>query len=245
MSELEEAKLNPDLKTEEQTLNEPISLSDAEETSSLVSDDSSVVSQEDAPIEQDLTMVDSASDTDDDDDDEEILSHSPVPSSASEEDTDKSPIGLSETDDDDDDDDADDNTDDDEIESDMLKKLEKDTYEDILLSYHPEIKQNNYNEILAMCKITRGGGGIISDVLHRTLPWLTKYERARVLGLRSKQLSNGADAFIEIPSGMISGYKIAVEELSQKRIPFIIRRPIPNGGSEYWKLEDLELLNSY
>jgi len=244
MSELEEAKLNPDLKTEEQTLNEPISLSDAEETSSLVSDDSSVVSQEDVPIEQDLTIVDSVSDTedDDDDDDEDILSHSPVPSSASEEDTDKSPIGLSETDDDADD--TDDNTDD-EIESDMLKKLEKDTYEDILLSYHPEIKQNNYNEILAMCKITRGGSGIISDMLHRTLPWLTKYERARVLGLRSKQLSNGADAFIEIPSGMISGYKIAVEELSQKRIPFIIRRPIPNGGSEYWKLEDLELLNSY
>ena len=29
-------------------------------------------------------------------------------------------------------------------------------------------------------------------------------------------------------------------ELKLKRIPFIIRRPLPNGGSEYWKIQDLE-----
>ena len=132
-----------------------------------------------------------------------------------------------------------------EVESEMLRKLEKDAYADILLSYHPEIKQNNYNEILAMCKIVRDAKGIITDGLHKTIPWLTKYERARVLGLRAKQLNNGADAFIEIPPGMINGDKIALEELNQKKIPFIIRRPIPNGGTEYWRLEDLELLNSY
>ena len=138
-----------------------------------------------------------------------------------------------------------DDDDTDEDETDMLRKLEKDAYSDILLNYHPETKHANYNEILAMCKIVRDSNGIVSDDMHKTLTWLTKYERARVLGLRSKQLSYGADAFIDVPAGMISGYKIAVEELSQKKIPFIIRRPIPNGGSEYWKLEDLELLNSY
>jgi DNA-directed RNA polymerase I, II, and III subunit RPABC2 len=136
-------------------------------------------------------------------------------------------------------------TDDEEVESEMLRKLEKDAYADILLNYHPEIKQNNYNDILAMCKIVRDAKGIITDGLHKTIPWLTKYERARVLGLRTKQLNNGADAFIEIPPGMINGNKIALEELNQKKVPFIIRRPIPNGGTEYWRLEDLELLNSY
>jgi DNA-directed RNA polymerase I, II, and III subunit RPABC2 len=135
--------------------------------------------------------------------------------------------------------------DDEEVESEMLRKLEKDAYADILLNYHPEIKQNNYNDILAMCKIVRDAKGIITDGLHKTIPWLTKYERARVLGLRAKQLNNGADAFIEIPPGMINGNKIAMEELNQKKVPFIIRRPIPNGGTEYWRLEDLELLNSY
>ena len=141
--------------------------------------------------------------------------------------------------------DDDETSSDEEVESEMLRKLEKDAYADILLSYHPEIKQNNYNDILAMCKIVRDAKGIITDGLHKTIPWLTKYERARVLGLRTKQLNNGADAFIEIPPGMINGNKIALEELNQKKVPFIIRRPIPNGGTEYWRLEDLELLSSY
>ena len=35
---------------------------------------------------------------------------------------------------------------------------------------------------------------------------------------------------------------IAEEELKQKKIPFIIRRPLPNGASEYWKVKDLEML---
>ena len=35
---------------------------------------------------------------------------------------------------------------------------------------------------------------------------------------------------------------IAVKELEQKKTPFIIRRPLPNGGSEYWRVQDLEIL---
>ena len=31
-------------------------------------------------------------------------------------------------------------------------------------------------------------------------------------------------------------------ELKERKLPFIIRRPLPSGGSEYWKVEDLELL---
>ena len=41
---------------------------------------------------------------------------------------------------------------------------------------------------------------------------------------------------------MIEGLTIAEKELEAKKIPFIIRRPIPNGGSEYWKVSDLEML---
>jgi len=41
---------------------------------------------------------------------------------------------------------------------------------------------------------------------------------------------------------MIDGYLIALKELDQKKIPFIIQRPLPNGGSEYWRLCDLEML---
>ena len=141
--------------------------------------------------------------------------------------------------------DDEDEDEDDEVDSEMLRKLDKDEFSSILLDYHPEIKQNNYNDIIAMCKVVRDNNGVISDGFHKTIPWLTKYERARVLGIRAKQLNNGADAFVEVPSSMISGYKIAIEELKVKKIPFIIRRPIPNGGTEYWKLQDLELLETY
>ena len=191
---------------------------------------------DETPVEENITIHDSASDTptselsEIDDQEKEEKQSLDTPSASP-----QSLVSDSSVEDEDDD----------EVESEMLRKLDKDIYGDILLKYHPEIKQNNYNDILAMCKIVRDSKGIVTDAFHKTLPWLTKYERARVLGLRSKQLNNGADAFIEVPPSMISGYKIAIEELNQKKIPFIIRRPIPNGGTEYWKLEDLELLHSY
>ena len=131
-------------------------------------------------------------------------------------------------------------TDNDSEDEDALQKLESDIHRDILLQYHPEIEQKNYKEILALCKIMRDVKGVIVDPLHRTLPFITKYERARVLGLRSKQLNTGSDAFIDVPENVIDGLIIAQLELKEKKIPFIVRRPLPNGESEYWKLSDLE-----
>jgi DNA-directed RNA polymerase I, II, and III subunit RPABC2 len=123
-----------------------------------------------------------------------------------------------------------------------FQKLEQDIQADKLLVYHPELLQNNYKEISAMCKIVRDKNGNIIDPLHRTVPFLTKYEKARVLGTRIKQLNNNADAFIEVSPDIIDARIIAEKELEDKKIPFIIRRPLPNGANEYWRLEDLELI---
>jgi DNA-directed RNA polymerase I, II, and III subunit RPABC2 len=143
-----------------------------------------------------------------------------------------------------DDDDEDENDEDDEEDLDeSLKKLEKDIDNDIILKHHPEIIQNNYDEILALCKIIRNDKGVIVDELHKTYPFITKYEYARVIGMRAKQLNNGADPFVKVDRGMIDGYTIALKEMEEKKIPFIIARPLPNGGREYWKLQDLELIH--
>jgi DNA-directed RNA polymerase I, II, and III subunit RPABC2 len=91
-----------------------------------------------------------------------------------------------------------------------------------------------------MVKVVRDKDGIIIDDLHKTIPYLTKYERARILGQRAKQINSGAIPFVKVPENVIDGYIIAEIELKQKKIPFIIRRPLPNGGSEYWKVHDLE-----
>ena len=90
--------------------------------------------------------------------------------------------------------------------------------------------------------VTRDETNIIIDPLHKTIPFLTKYEKARVLGQRSKQIECGAKPLVKVPENVIEGYIIAELELHQKRIPFIIKRPIPGGAFEYWNLKDLEII---
>ena len=121
-----------------------------------------------------------------------------------------------------------------------MQKLEQDINTDYLHAYHPEIKQINYKELLTLSNITRNKKGIIVDPLHKTLPFLTRYEKAKILGLRAKQINHGAKPFIEIPREVIDGHTIAYMELTQNSVPFIIRRPLPNSGSEYWKVSDLK-----
>ena len=137
-------------------------------------------------------------------------------------------------------------TDDEEEEEDdedgeaYLQKFDHSINENYIVNYHPESVLQNYDEILAMVKVIRDKDGIIVDDLHKTIPFLTKYERARILGQRAKQINSGSTTFVKVPENVIDGYLIAELELKEKKIPFIIRRPLPNGGSEYWSLRDLE-----
>lgn len=73
-----------------------------------------------------------------------------------------------------------------------------------------------------------------------TDPCLTKYEKTKVLAERTQQIENGAMLYIPITDKLTDAYTIALEEFKLKKIPFIIRRPLPNlKGFEYWKLNDL------
>ena len=121
-----------------------------------------------------------------------------------------------------------------------LQKFDQSVNQNYILNFHPESVLQNYDEILSMTKIIRDTNGLIIDKLHRTIPFLTKYEKSRILGQRAKQINSGAYPFVKVPENVIDGYIIAELELKQQRIPFIIRRPLPNGGSEYWKVKDLE-----
>ena len=133
-------------------------------------------------------------------------------------------------------------SDDDEYEAEDFQKLDDEMRKNYITMNHPESITQNYDEIYKLSKIVRNKNNIIIDSAHRTLPMLTKYEKARILGVRAKQINNGAVPFIELKENIIDGYLIAERELAEKKIPFIIRRPIPNRGSEYWRLEDLEII---
>ena len=135
--------------------------------------------------------------------------------------------------------DDDDDDDDDEV----FDKIDKSRQESIIQNHHPELKTLNYEEIETLCVVIRDNKGIVIDPLHKTLPILSRYEKARILGERADQINSGAQPFIEVESSMIDGYLIAMKELDEKKIPFIIQRPLPNGGCEYWRLSDLEIIS--
>jgi len=139
-----------------------------------------------------------------------------------------------------DDDDEDEDDDDDDIN--YLQKFDEVTQQTIISDFHPELQFHNYHEIDIMSRVVRNDKGQIIDPLHKTLPFITRYEKARILGERAKQINSGGKPLVEVDASVIDGYLIAVKEFDEKKIPFILKRPLPNGGCEYWKFSDLEIL---
>ena len=79
----------------------------------------------------------------------------------------------------------------------------------------------------------------ISNTKKKTIPFLTKFEKARIMGVRIQQLANGAKPRINIDN-LKNINEIVEKELEERKIPFIIRRRLPNGKFEDWKLEEFE-----
>ena len=178
--------------------------------------------------DNDSDVASNASESDYDDDENKLFNHS-----AGADTVEKVAYNTDDDDDEDDEDDEDEN---------YLQKFDESLRSNIISDHHPELHQHNYEEIDALTNIAKNEFGIVIDPLHKTLPFLTKYERARVLGERAKQINSGSKPFVKIEPSMIDGYLIALKELDEKMIPFIVKRPLPHGGCEYWKLKDLELL---
>ena len=72
-----------------------------------------------------------------------------------------------------------------------------------------------------------------------TKPKITKYEKALLVGKRAKQLEEGANANVKVLAGQ-SMIDVAEEELRQRLMPFMIKRPIGN-LYEYWRIKDMEV----
>lgn len=136
-----------------------------------------------------------------------------------------------------------DDDDDDDYDETYLQKFDNELTKNYINEFHPECLIHNYDEISKLTNVVRDSNNIIIDPLHKTIPFLTKYEKARILGQRAKQIEIGAKPFVQVPENVIDSYIIAELELQQKRIPFIIRRPIPGGACEYWNLKDLEIIS--
>jgi DNA-directed RNA polymerase I, II, and III subunit RPABC2 len=71
-----------------------------------------------------------------------------------------------------------------------------------------------------------------------TLPYLTKYEKARILGARALQISMGAPILINL-EGETDSLEIALKELKNRIIPIVIRRYLPCGNYEDWEIDEM------
>ena len=84
---------------------------------------------------------------------------------------------------------------------------------------------------------------LIPKEQRQTTPFLTKYEKARIIGARALQISKNSPILIsnEQRGDETDPILIAEIELREKKIPFIIRRYLPDGSLEDWPVRDLKL----
>lgn len=112
-----------------------------------------------------------------------------------------------------------------------------------LYQQHPECNLDYIEQVLPKIPLQFiPPGGDKADSNHRTYPFLTNFEKTKIIGLRANQLSKGSVPFISVPKHITDVKDIAKLELEQKRLPYIIKRPLPNGQFEYWRLSDLLIL---
>jgi DNA-directed RNA polymerase I, II, and III subunit RPABC2 len=128
---------------------------------------------------------------------------------------------------------------------DYKQKFTSNLRKDYIEKIHPEEVHITFDEMNKLSIIKRDENGIIIDSLHRTYPILSKYEKTKIIGIRVSQLNKGAIPYIKLKLNpkVLDNSLIAEKELLEKRLPFIIRRPIPNGYFEYWNINDLELIH--
>jgi DNA-directed RNA polymerase subunit K/omega len=76
-------------------------------------------------------------------------------------------------------------------------------------------------------------------------PIMTVYEFDKIIGMRTQQLSSGATPFISDVKNVSSNMElrqVALEELKQGKLPFIIERDLPNKKKEHYRVRDLDLV---
>lgn len=100
---------------------------------------------------------------------------------------------------------------------------------------HPEVKPVFRTEVTEAIKEPR-----------ITREFYTKYEYTALLATRAQQLAEGAKPLVSLEglkqSDPMFVWNVAKREIEQRKLPFLIRRQLPNGKSEYWSTQELEMM---
>jgi DNA-directed RNA polymerase I, II, and III subunit RPABC2 len=79
-----------------------------------------------------------------------------------------------------------------------------------------------------------------------TREYFTKYEYTSLLATRAQQLAEGAKPLISLDglktSDPLFVWNLADKEIKQRKLPFIVRRQLPDGTAEFWSAQELEVM---
>lgn len=84
------------------------------------------------------------------------------------------------------------------------------------------------------------------DEIKVSKPIMTKYELDKIISQRATMLAHGAPAFVNIENKIKSNLElrsIAIKELLEGKLPFIIKRPLPNNKFDLFRIKDLDLVS--
>mmetsp|Transcript_15637 Transcript_15637/g.32184 ORF Transcript_15637/g.32184 Transcript_15637/m.32184 type:complete len:147 (-) Transcript_15637:656-1096(-) len=119
-----------------------------------------------------------------------------------------------------------------------IEEIESTSENFSLEMYEGKLENNNINLEKSNKKTIKTHKKQISPDIRSSLPFLTKYEKARILGARALQISLGAPVMVNLES-QTDSLDIATKELKERKIPITIRRYLPSGEFEDWHLDEL------
>jgi len=215
-------------------------MSEKEPENEIFEDGDEADSQNDSINDDDLSVNTELNDELDDEEDMEDLDLNPEEENYEDDENEPQVIDVNYNGENDDD--IDDDFDDDDDYEGKFQKFENINIDNYINKNYLHLKENNIEEIKVLSKVIRDKDNNIIDDLHKTLPILTKYEKARIIGVRASQINSGAKVLVKTHKSTFDGYIIAEQELHENKIPFIIKRPLPTGKCEYWKIQDLEII---
>jgi DNA-directed RNA polymerase subunit K/omega len=129
----------------------------------------------------------------------------------------------------------------------VLEDVQRKDLGNELMRFHPEARIDTLETVSMDIQLTNVPPSFLNadgqaDPKHRSVPFLTQFEKTKVLGFRTNQLSQGARPYIAVPAHVTDLREIAKMELDARRLPFILKRPMPDGSFEKWRLSDLLIL---
>uniref|UniRef100_A0A1I7ZVM5 RPB6 homolog n=1 Tax=Steinernema glaseri TaxID=37863 RepID=A0A1I7ZVM5_9BILA len=115
--------------------------------------------------------------------------------------------------------------------------FDEDEFEDVQQMDEQELEEEEAGERVKLVKTEEK---VVPSTERISTPYMTKYERARILGTRALHIALGAPVMVEL-EGETDPLEIARKELKDHKIPLVIRRYMPDGSFEDWGVDELHI----